>query len=159
MLWSPKCSCQFLWRQIVIVMFTASQIKSSTHVSSSPKSKSVPSLLHVRTKTHRNNLYGSLDLLCPPPFYAPHQSPTSGYGQSPESPRGRLWWPPKSPHPLPGIHEEIHRFLEPPTSALFLRMFLHAVKLKTNFNHQEHEIIIVFNVHVTGWFRCASWCY
>lgn len=101
MLWSPKCSCQFLWRQIVIVMFTASQIKSSTHVSSSPKSKPVPSLPHVRTQAHHNNLYGSLDLLAiqellgPPPFHALLQSPTSGVGQSPEVPRERLWWPPK----------------------------------------------------------------
>lgn len=70
MLWSPKCSCQFLWRQIVIVMFTASQIKSSTHVSSSPKSKSVPSLLHAhteymcaRTHTHTHTMFTAA-LIC-----------------------------------------------------------------------------------------------
>ena len=117
MLWSPKCSCQFLWRQIVIVMFTASQIKSSTHVSSSPKSKSMPSLLHTHTHTRHNNLYGCLDLLAiqellgPPPFHAPLQSPTSGAGQSLKVPRERfLVAPQKKKRPslsLPGVQEGI----------------------------------------------------
>lgn len=50
----------------------------------------------MHTRTHHNNLYGSLDLLAiqelpgPPPFHALLQSPTSGVGQSPEVPGERF---------------------------------------------------------------------
>ena len=106
MLWSPKCSCQFLWRQIVIVMFTASQIKSSTHVSSSPKSKSMPSLLHTHTHTHTHthatttftaaliySQYRNCWALHPfmPRFSHPHLELVKVL----RSPGRDFWWPPK----------------------------------------------------------------
>lgn len=139
-------------------MFTASQIKCSTHVSSSPKSKTVPSLLHAHTHmyththTHHNNLYGCLDLLTiqellgPPPCHALLQSPTSGVGQSPEIPRERflsLFFSfflvaPKKKSPilsLPGVHEGI---MTTHPSTKMLRSF-HVVSLWVSVHVAEAE--------------------
>lgn len=102
MLWSPKCSCQFLWRQIVIVMFTASQIKSSTHVSSSPKSKSMPSLLHTHTHTHATTTFTAALIYSQyrncwalHPFMPRFSHPHLELVKVLRSPGRDFWWPPK----------------------------------------------------------------
>lgn len=124
MLWSPKCSCQFLWRQIVIVMFTASQIKSSTHVSSFPKSKSVLSLLHAHMQTHTHtttiftvalicSLYRNCWALHP---FIPCVSHRHLELVKVSRPPGKVFGAPKNKCPIlshPGVREELKMTRQP----------------------------------------------